>query len=280
MVAPDKVSALSDLVFFLADSLSSDSFSKLHLQRELLESNAAVSSSIHQLKQSHQNGQMPHYPLDKERELLAKISLGDKAGAQRVLNDILGYVFFSTGRDFEVIRSRAQELVVMLSRGALEGGADVDEIFGLNHRFLDDVRTLENLEELTAWLSRILERFTDCVFNLVDIRHKDVIFQAVNYIRRHYASHLSLDEVARHVHLNASYLSRVFKEEMGMNFVSYVNNLRVETAKRLLLDSTVPLLEVAGMVGFEEQSYFTKVFKRVTGITPGRYRESRGVSSS
>ena len=241
---------------------------------------AAVSSSIHTLKQRHQDGQMPHYPLEKERELLAKISMGDKAGAQRILNDILGYVFFSTGRDFEIIRSRAQELVVMLSRGALEGGADVDEIFGLNHRFLDDIRTLGSLEELTAWLSRILERFTDCVFNLADIRHKDVIFQAVNYIRRHYASHLSLDEVARHVHLNASYLSRVFKEEMGMNFVSYVNNLRVETAKRLLLDSTVPLLEVAGMVGFEEQSYFTKVFKRITGITPGKYRESRGVRGS
>ena len=188
-------------------------------------------------------------------------------------------MFFATGRDFNVIRARAEELVIMLSRGALAGGADADEIFGLNHRFLDNIRTLDNLDELTVWLSHILTRFTDCVFNLADIRHKDVIFQAVNYIRRHHAAHISLDDVAQHVHLNPSYLSRVFKEEMGMNFVSYVNSQRVASAKRLLLDSSVPLLEVAGLVGFEEQSYFTKVFKRLTGTTPGKYRESRGTSS-
>jgi two-component system response regulator YesN len=136
---------------------------------------------------------------------------------------------------------------------------------------------VKSVEELTVWLSKILARFTDCVFNLSEIRHKDVIFQAINYIRHHYTQHISLDEVAKHVHLNASYLSRVFKEEMQTNFVTYVNNLRVETGKKLLLDSSVPLLEVAGMVGFDEQSYFTKVFKKTTGITPGKFRESRGI---
>lgn len=277
VVPADRVTALSDLVFHLADSLSTTDFSRFHRQQKELSNKAAVSESIHALKRVAQAGHMSHYPLDKERELLTKISLGDKAGAQRILNDILGYVFFSTGQDFNIIRARVQELVVMLSRGALEGGADIDEIFGLNHRYLDDIRHLQNLEDLTVWLSKILERFTDCVFNLVDIRHKDVIFQAVNYIRRHFTGHISLDDVAQHVHLNASYLSRVFKEEMQTNFVAYVNELRVETAKRLLLDSNVPLPEVAGMVGFEEQSYFTKVFKKVTGTTPGRYRESRGL---
>ena len=276
IVPADRVTALSDLVFHLADSLSTEGFARFQHQQEDLDNNAAVSESIHALKKMEQTGHMPHYPLDKERDLLNRISVGDKAGAQRILNDILGYVFFSTGQDFNVVRARAQELVVMLSRGALEGGADIDEIFGLNHRYLDDIRHLQSLEDLTVWLSKILERFTDCVFNLADIRHKDVIFQAVNYIRRHFTGHISLDDVAQHVHLNASYLSRVFKEEMQTNFVAYVNELRVDTAKRLLLDSKVPLLEVAGMVGFEEQSYFTKVFKKVTGITPGRYRESRG----
>lgn len=279
VVPAERVTALSNLIFHLANALSSESFSRFRHEQKEQEKNAAVSASIHALKQEEQDGHMPHYPLDKERELLTKISMGDKAGAQRILNDILGYVFFSTGRDFNVIRARAQELVVMLSRGALEGGADVDEIFGLNHRYLDDIRNLHSLEELTVWLSKIMERFTDCVFNLADIRHKDVIFQAVSYIRRHFTSHISLDDVAQHVHLNASYLSRVFKEEMQTNFVAYVNTLRVETAKRLLIDSDVPLLEVAGMVGFEEQSYFTKVFKKVTGITPGRFREARGLNA-
>lgn len=276
VIPADRVNALSELLLLAATSLSREGLTQFSRQRDLLERSAAVSTSIHALKEAERNGRLPQYPHEKERELLTKISLGDKAGAQRILNDILGYIFFSTGSDFDIIRARSQELVVMLSRGALEGGADPDEIFGLNNRYLSDSRSLKSLDELTVWLSKILERFTDCVFNLTEVRHKDAIFQAVNYIRRHYAQRISLDDVARHVHLNASYLSRVFKEEMQTNFVSYVNNLRVETAKKYLLDSSVPLLEVAGMVGFEEQSYFTKVFKKITGITPGRYRESRG----
>ncbi len=278
VVPTNRVNALSDLLYLIADSLSKSGLRQYDRQRDMLNSNAAMSSSIHELKERERNGKVPQYPLEKERELLTKISMGDKAGAQRILNDILGYVFFSTGSDFDIIKARARELVVMLSRGAMEGGADIQEIFGLNHHYLSDIDNLKSLDELTVWLSNILTRFTDCVFNLSEIRHKDVIFQAITYIRHHYTQHISLDDVAKHVHLNASYLSRVFKEEMQTNFVTYVNNLRVETGKKLLLDSTVPLLEVAGMVGFDEQSYFTKVFKKITGITPGKFRESRGIS--
>jgi len=278
VIPTDRVSALSDLIYLMADSISKNGLRQYDHQRDLLESNAAISSSIHALKELERNGNVPQYPLDKERELLTKISMGDKSGAQRILNDILGYVYFSTGSDFDIIKARSQELVVMLSRGAMEGGADIQEIFGLNHHYLSDIRNLKSVDELSVWLSNILARFTDCVFNLSEIRHKDVIFQAITYIRRHYTQHISLDDVAKHVHLNASYLSRVFKEEMQTNFVSYVNNLRVEIGKKLLLDSSVPLLEVAGMVGFDEQSYFTKVFKKITGITPGKFRESRGLS--
>ncbi len=277
VISPERVSAISELVYLVADSISNNGLEQFNNQREVLEKNAAVSVSIHALKNKEQAGEDTQYPLEKERDLLNKISLGDKAGAQEILNEILGYVFFSTGRDFDIIKARAQELVVMLSRGALEGGADIDEIFGLNRHYLNDIKNLTSLEELTVWLSKILARFTDCVFNLSDIRHKDVIFQTINYIRLHYSSHISLDDVAKHVHLNASYLSRVFKEEMQMNFVTYVNSIRIEASKKLLIDTSIPLMEVSDMVGFDEQSYFTKVFKKITGVTPGKYRESRGI---
>ncbi len=64
---------------------------------------------------------------------------------------------------------------------------------------------------------------------------------------------------------------------MQTNFVTYVNSIRIEASKKLLLDSSIPLMEVSDRVGFDEQSYFTKVFKKMTGVTPGKYRESRGV---
>jgi YesN/AraC family two-component response regulator len=63
---------------------------------------------------------------------------------------------------------------------------------------------------------------------------------------------------------------------MKVNFNTYVNQVRVEAAKKLLLNDSVPLIDIASQAGFDGQSYFSKVFKKMTGVTPGKYRESRG----
>jgi YesN/AraC family two-component response regulator len=132
------------------------------------------------------------------------------------------------------------------------------------------------VEDLTFWLSKIMTRFTDCVFNLADIRHKDIIYKAVNYVQRNYMKRVSLEEVARSVYLNSSYFSKIFKNEMKCTFVSYVNKIRINASKNLLLDISIPLTDVSSLVGFEDQSYFTKVFKKAIGVTPGKFRKSRG----
>jgi YesN/AraC family two-component response regulator len=91
---------------------------------------------------------------------------------------------------------------------------------------------------------------------------------------------ITLEDVAGYVYLNLSYFSKIFKEEMGFPFVVYVNIIRVDISKNLLIDNTVPLTDVSSMVGFEEQSYFTKVFKKMTGMAPGTFRKSRGLPQS
>ena len=216
------------------------------------------------------------YPLEKERELMELIETGDKPGSQRVLNEILGQIFFASGGSFEVIRSRVLELVVLLSRAAIKGGADAQQIFGLNYTYLGRINTFRNVEELTYWLSGIMARFTDQVFNLTDVKHVDVMYRAVDYIRKNYTKRITLEETASFVYLSPAYFSRVFKDEIGDNFNIYVNKIRIEAAKKLLLNEKVSLVDISSLVGFEGQSYFSKVFKKMTGVTPGKFRESRG----
>ena len=76
--------------------------------------------------------------------------------------------------------------------------------------------------------------------------------------------------------MSPTYFSKLFSEEMGCRFTAYLNKVRVEKSKLLLKGSGIPLVDIAGLVGYEDQSYFTKVFKRVTGVSPGKYRESGG----
>ncbi|MGI6777080.1 MAG: helix-turn-helix transcriptional regulator [Acetivibrionales bacterium] len=164
----------------------------------------------------------------------------------------------------------------MLSRAALEGGADVEQIFGLNYKYLSEIHSFSTVEELTYWLSKIMVRFTDCVFNLTDVKHVDVIYKAIDYVKRNYMKKITLEEVASQVYLSPSYFSKIFKEEMKINFNTYLNQIRIEMSKKLLLDDSIVLVDVSNLVGYEDQSYFSKVFKKMTGVSPGKYRESRG----
>ena len=159
---------------------------------------------------------------------------------------------------------------------ALKGGAEIEQIFGLNYQYLNQIHSIMNLEELTLWLSMIMERFTDYVFNLTNVKNKDVIFKSIDYISKNYMKKITLEDVAAHVYLSPSYFSKIFKEEMDVNFNAYLNYVRIEMSKKLLLDPSISMVEVSNLVGFEDQSYFSKVFKKMTGLNPKKYRESRG----
>ena len=103
--------------------------------------------------------------------------------------------------------------------------------------------------------------------------NRDPIEEAQSYVVSHYAEKLTLQEMARRVHLSKNYFSCLFRAKTGCTFTQYVNGLRVERSKAYLLDTDLPIGEVMLRVGFEDQSYFTKVFRRSTGLPPGRFRE-------
>lgn len=277
VIEPERVNNLSELLSIVASDVSKQKNSKNENQTRSDELQSNISQWIHYMKSlDDKNEEFANYPFEKEKVLLSKIALGDKHESQKILNEILGYVFFSSGNDFNIIRARILELIVLLSRAAVEGGANVEEIFGLNFKYLSEIYQHKTIEDLTFWLSKIMARFTDCVFNLADVRHKDTIYKAVDYIKRNYIQEITLEDVANHVFLNASYFSKIFKSEMNCTFVSYVNKIRINASKSLLVDNSIPLSDVSTLVGFDDQSYFTKVFKKEVGITPGKYRATRG----
>jgi len=217
------------------------------------------------------------YPLAKERELLGCISKGDLEGSRKILNEILGLIFFYSNNNLDSIKLRVVELVVLLSRAAIDGGASIEEIIGLNNDYLVRIRESRSVYDLSASLSVILSRFVDCVFTLKSIKHADLIRKSIHFIRSQYTGSLSLEKVAEYIHLSPSHFSRIFHEGTGESFVSYLTRIRIEKAKTLLQAQSIPLAEIGARTGFKDQSYFTRVFKRSTGMSPGKYRGMRGV---
>jgi two-component system response regulator YesN len=220
------------------------------------------------------------YPLAKERELLAFISKGDLDGSRKVLNEILGLIFFYSNNNLDAIKLRVVELVVLLSRAAIDGGASTEEIIGLNNDYLVRVRQSRSVYDLSASLSVILTRFVDCVFTLRSIKHADLIRKSIHFIHSQYTGSLSLERVAEYIHLSPSHFSRIFHEGTGESFVAYLTRIRIEKAKSLLQNHSIPLAEIGARTGFKDQSYFTRVFKRSTGLSPGKYRGARAMHAS
>ena len=92
------------------------------------------------------------------------------------------------------------------------------------------------------------------------------------YLQEHLAEEMSLSVLAEEFHLNPQYISQLFKNEIGVNFLSYLTNIRMEKAKKLLLSTSLSIAEVAEQSGYGDYRVFTKVFKKNEGITPSQYR--------
>ncbi len=217
------------------------------------------------------------YPIELESELRRSITSGDSKSAKELLNRLLGEIFFHSNADFDVIKARAFELLVLLSRSAIEGGADSKEIFNLNNSFIKEIDSIESLERLSFSLTNVINRFVSYVFEFGDIKHSDTMLKITNYVKSNYMNRITLEDISEHVYMSKSYISKIFKEEMNISLTSFINKVRIEKATHLLLNQSLSIAEIANLTGFDDQSYFTKQFKLVTGFSPKKYREKHGL---
>lgn len=93
------------------------------------------------------------------------------------------------------------------------------------------------------------------------------------YVEKHYAEGVTLEDVAKHVCLSPTYFSSLFKSETGCGFLNYLQNIRIDHAKKLLRESNISIGTIAGMVGYADIKYFSKLFVKETGIKPSAYRK-------
>ncbi|AIQ71533.1 response regulator transcription factor [Paenibacillus graminis] len=96
--------------------------------------------------------------------------------------------------------------------------------------------------------------------------------EALAYVEQHLHEQLTMAEVAGRIHLNASYFSVLFKEQTGVPFSEYLSRLRIQRAKELLLQTSLPIVEIGERVGYRTDKYFIKVFKSLEDMSPSRYR--------
>lgn len=128
------------------------------------------------------------------------------------------------------------------------------------------------------------DEFGTCIDNLKIslFKHKNIgesgeqedstIMSIIRYMQEHLSEEISLNILANQCHLSAQYISQLFKSEVGVNFLTYLMNIRMEHAKKLLLSTTLPIADVSEKCGYSDYRIFTKVFKKSEGSTPSQFR--------
>ena len=235
----------------------------------------AISRIVRELARKHPD-QKPEYPIAKEKAMLTAIRRGEPIEARKFLNELLALITFSNSGDIDVIKQHVMTLTVLLSR--IEAAPGNHDIYTMeeNHESLKRVYEAETTEELTDLSIDVMERVSNMIAAFRGSPHAAALRRAESFIAENYTRKLSLKEIAGIAGLSPPYFSTIFKDEMGENLSKYLNRLRVEKASELLLNTDMTLSEIAANCCFEDQSWFSKIFKAFTGISPGKYRNQGG----
>ncbi|MDR1419415.1 MAG: helix-turn-helix domain-containing protein [Treponema sp.] len=268
----EKIRALAELLHICAESLSTGNEDYHEILRRRAEQQADLSAQIEKLK-NRRFSVSAAYPIEKERELLAAVRRGENKKTRELLSEILAVILFTNPGDFAYLQCRATELAALIFRTDVNPGDPDKSLPETDSACIRRIQESKNLEELTDILYLSVERMTERVFSFREIRHAAALRRAERYILENFTRKISLKEIARASDLSAPYFSTIFREEMGENFSSYLNRLRVEKAGRMLLETDLTLSEIASSCGFEDQSWFSKIFKSYMGQSPGKYRE-------
>lgn len=215
------------------------------------------------------------YPYELEARLAQSVRLGEAETARAVFRELWQRLSAATAGEAELARARALELATVLTRAALEGGAESSVLSVLQRASLEELTAAPTAAAVEEWVRAVLDECLKAVEASQAALRSEVIGQAKRYINQHFREPVSLEDVAREVHLSPFYLSRLFKEKEGVNFVDYLTRLRLEEAKKLLAQTNDTVAAIAEQVGYAEANYFSRIFRRHFGMSPSEYRERR-----
>ena len=212
------------------------------------------------------------YAFEKERILLANIRAGDRNNARRILNEMLATIYLSSPQ-LVVLRARTIELTSCLTRAAIEDNPLMEPLIVRNHVWTERLIKARSFEHLSQVLMEALDDFIDGIYLHGANRSSTRVRQALDFIGRHFMDKISLRTVTKAVGLSPCRLSHLVKDHTGKTVVQIIQQVRIRHAQQILVRTDKTCTEIAYDVGFGDQSYFIKHFKRLTGTTPARFRQ-------
>lgn len=162
--------------------------------------------------------------------------------------------------------------ITLATRAAVEGGLFYEEAYTLSDLYIQTLEDIQDSKSVIVLMESAFYDFAERVSKKNRPIYSKPIFICREYIFNHIYEDFSIAMLAEVLHLHPSYLSQLFKKEVGLTLSEYIQRTKIEEAKNLIRFSNYSLSEIYTLLNFNDQSYFTKVFKKLTGFTPSQFK--------
>lgn len=209
-----------------------------------------------------------------EQRLMNYMKLGDTENVLQIIDTIFIPLLYSDAAPcYPYIKSICIELICTAQRVVYETGEDMKDIVADHSVILSDIFMKKDMLELKNYVKSVFIQLVNFFEGRYKNRNAGVVRKIKNIINERYMENISVAMLSEEVYLTPNYISLIFKRETGETIVEYLTRVRMEAAKKLLETSELKVFEIAEMVGYENSNYFSTVFKKYTGIYPGKYCE-------
>jgi two-component system response regulator YesN len=212
------------------------------------------------------------YPMQVEKKIFSAIEAGNQTLVKPLVDEFFSVFEHGARPDTAVIRKVGITLLSGIYKYCADQNIDSPDVDTLLYKSFDEIAGTKTFGVLKQIVISVLNGIIELISQ--HGRMNQMIQTAVEFIQAHYVSDINLKMVADALFITPAYLSVLFKHETRENFVDYLNQYRIERAKELLRDIRLKNYEIAFRIGFQDEKYFYRLFKKHTGLTPSQYRDS------
>lgn len=207
--------------------------------------------------------------------LISALKADDEIKAREAVGSIFASMAYTRPDGLKYVRNLCMQLVLAVGQLILELGAGEPELEAMEAELTEALYQKETLKEMRELIESYLAAVAGRIREKRAGKMANVIERVRAYIEQNYANgSLTVADIGKAVYLSSTYVSLLFKQETGQTVGEYLTQVRVEKAKELLRDPQYKFYDICHAIGYTDPSYFTKLFKKVTGVTPSAYRDS------
>lgn len=231
---------------------------------------------IQELKMSEEEN--PHRPLEIENSFYTAVSSGDMDAVRANLSagdftnpEGMGILSHNTLTN---LKYHFVVTVAMITRHCVDAGMELEKAYRLSDFYILKMDSLQTKEDIANLHSSMVMDFTG---KMLLLKKQNVISksitQCIEYIYNHIHDRITVEDLADYTELSPSYLSRLFKKELGISVSDYIREKKIDKAQNLLKYSDFSMVEIANYLSFSSQSHFIQTFEKLVGQTPKKYRD-------